>query len=98
MAAVVADDVQIQAVGSAWMVAKTISGAFQLLAKELKDAALPLAMHKLCLLTTSKELATAIGTGEPGLSTSRVWQARNLGMDLSCAKTGLPYQEEEAAE
>eukprot|EP00972_Heterocapsa_arctica_P004648 689878-Heterocapsa_arctica.AAC.1 len=71
MAAVVADGVQIQAVGSTVMVARTISGAFKSLAKVLSAASLPLAMHKLCLLTTSKDLALAIGKRSPDLDTSR---------------------------
>eukprot|EP00972_Heterocapsa_arctica_P003809 567918-Heterocapsa_arctica.AAC.1 len=68
------------------VVARTISGAYKSLAKGLQAASLPLAMRKLCLLTTSKELALAIGKRAPDLDTRRVWQARNLGMDFAGGK------------
>eukprot|EP00972_Heterocapsa_arctica_P111964 16429094-Heterocapsa_arctica.AAC.1 len=86
MAAVVADDVQIHAVGSTMVVARTMSGAYKSLARGLGAASLPLTMHKLCRFTTSKDLAMAIGKRAPDLDTSRVWQASNLGMDFAGGK------------
>ena len=84
MPAVVADDIQLLAMGPERMVVASAAGAFKVLALGLQRACLPLAVNKLCLLATSPAIAAAIGRKDNRLARATTRSCRNLGMDFTC--------------